>query len=364
MRLGSNMVKHDAVQLKKQPFHLAAASNDENSREVPGNERILLKTMKENISLQTPEHINRCSGFDTHPNNPNTKQPTRLNCNREYPSEYEEIKQGHGTERSRTEEEVEDNEEEDKGSKNNHQMETDPSLASQDATNQSNCFFLPGSAPDMPFRHRFPIPFPAFPPFAGDSAVKLSSIRSTDVAVAQFAENNILPTDIAVLNAVLFSLQQQQLFQMHLLQQLQQQLVCATNGTTGTTAPRSGTLLLPSKSLSVDILTSPVTSSCAAANGNRANQTFSSGDVSVNGETTTMTTTTTTGDATSSTGTVAGVVVAALDDGRGSAGSSGSSSAFSPCSSVTPIDAMIGMSTRNIPFPSDKRITDEGKRTQ
>ena len=54
-----------------------------------------------------------------------------------------------------------------------------------------------------------------------DSNVKLERLDSTKVAVAQFAENNFPPNDLAML---LFSLQQQQLMQLQLLQQLQSQL--------------------------------------------------------------------------------------------------------------------------------------------
>ena len=54
-----------------------------------------------------------------------------------------------------------------------------------------------------------------------DSNVKLERLDSTKVAVAQFAENNFPPNDLAML---LFSLQQQQLMQLQILQQLQSQL--------------------------------------------------------------------------------------------------------------------------------------------
>ena len=61
-----------------------------------------------------------------------------------------------------------------------------------------------------------------------DSNVKLAAMENTDVAVAQFAENNILPADVAALNVVLWNLHQQQMFQMHLILQLQQQIIFAT----------------------------------------------------------------------------------------------------------------------------------------
>ena len=61
-----------------------------------------------------------------------------------------------------------------------------------------------------------------------DSNVKLAAMENTDVAVAQFAENNILPADIAALNVVLWNLHQQQMFQMHMILQLQQQIIYAS----------------------------------------------------------------------------------------------------------------------------------------
>ncbi|KAK2164338.1 hypothetical protein LSH36_65g01041 [Paralvinella palmiformis] len=60
-----------------------------------------------------------------------------------------------------------------------------------------------------------------------NSNVKLESLQNTKVAVAQFAENNIPPTDIASLQTTLYSLQQQQLFQLQLLQNIQQQIMTA-----------------------------------------------------------------------------------------------------------------------------------------
>ena len=81
---------------------------------------------------------------------------------------------------------------------------------------------------------------PAGPPpqpsaIGRDSNVKLAAMENTDVAVAQFAENNILPADVAALNVVLWNLHQQQMFQMHLILQLQQQIIYATaaSGATG-----------------------------------------------------------------------------------------------------------------------------------
>ena len=75
---------------------------------------------------------------------------------------------------------------------------------------------LPGAPPPQPSA------------IGRDSNVKLAAIENTDVAVAQFAENNILPADIAALNVVLWNLHQQQMFQMHLILQLQQQIIYAS----------------------------------------------------------------------------------------------------------------------------------------
>ena len=88
----------------------------------------------------------------------------------------------------------------------------------------------------MSFLHPMGVmPFVGRP--GGDNNVKLASLGSTDVAVAQFAENNILPSDLAMLNMVLWNLQQQQLFQMHLLQQLQSQLMYASSQACGPPCP-------------------------------------------------------------------------------------------------------------------------------
>jgi len=110
----------------------------------------------------------------------------------------------------------------------------------------------PGDDPDVPVagpaaaaaRWLFPATAMAAPPLGArmlagaaapqtsaigrDSNVKLAAIENTDVAVAQFAENNILPADIAALNVVLWNLHQQQMFQMHLILQLQQQIIYAS----------------------------------------------------------------------------------------------------------------------------------------
>ena len=74
-------------------------------------------------------------------------------------------------------------------------------------------------------------PLPKMPglaplPILPDSNVKLESLENTKVAVAQFAENNIAnPQDLAFLQSTLYNLQQQQLFQLQLLQTLHQQLM-------------------------------------------------------------------------------------------------------------------------------------------
>jgi len=72
-------------------------------------------------------------------------------------------------------------------------------------------------------------PGAAAAPQPRDSNVKLAAMENTDVAVAQFAENNVLPgADVAALNVVLWNLHQQQMFQMHLILQLQQQILFAS----------------------------------------------------------------------------------------------------------------------------------------
>ncbi|ESP03713.1 hypothetical protein LOTGIDRAFT_171141 [Lottia gigantea] len=62
------------------------------------------------------------------------------------------------------------------------------------------------------------------------SNVKLEPMSGTKAAVAQFAENNnLMPNDMAVLQATLFTLQQQQIVQLQLIQQLQNQIVTKTD---------------------------------------------------------------------------------------------------------------------------------------
>ncbi len=62
----------------------------------------------------------------------------------------------------------------------------------------------------------------------GVSNVKIEKMDSTKVAVAQFAENNLpnIPQmDMPMVQTMLYSLHQQQIMQLHMLQQLQQQIM-------------------------------------------------------------------------------------------------------------------------------------------
>ncbi|OWF37915.1 sal-like protein 3 isoform X2 [Mizuhopecten yessoensis] len=70
---------------------------------------------------------------------------------------------------------------------------------------------------------QFMLPFSSFLP--SNNNVTLEPINATKAAVAQFAENNLPPSDLAMLHTTLYSLQQQQLVQLQLIQQLQQQLL-------------------------------------------------------------------------------------------------------------------------------------------
>lgn len=73
--------------------------------------------------------------------------------------------------------------------------------------------------------NRFPnLMFP-FSQLMPNNNVVLEPLGATKAAVAQFAENNLSPSDLAVLHTTLYSLQQQQLVQLQLIQQLQQQLL-------------------------------------------------------------------------------------------------------------------------------------------
>ena len=62
-------------------------------------------------------------------------------------------------------------------------------------------------------------------PFLPNNNVTIEPLPATKAAVAQFAENNMMPQDVAVMSATLYNLQQQQLVQLQLIQQLQQQLM-------------------------------------------------------------------------------------------------------------------------------------------
>nr|QRF78346.1 Sall [Phoronopsis harmeri] len=67
----------------------------------------------------------------------------------------------------------------------------------------------------------------SFPPVADSDMncnVFLEPLQTSKAAVQQFAENNLPSSDLAVLHTTLFSLQQQQLIQLQLIQQLQGQL--------------------------------------------------------------------------------------------------------------------------------------------
>lgn len=85
---------------------------------------------------------------------------------------------------------------------------------------------LPVESATAPGSFPFPIPLVGTN-VVHNSNVKLESLQNTKVAVAQFAENNIPPTDIASLQTTLYSLQQQQIFQLQLLQNIQQQIMTA-----------------------------------------------------------------------------------------------------------------------------------------
>lgn len=187
-------------------------------------------------------------------------------------------------------------------------------------------------------------PFGVFS-FTGDPSVKLSSIGSTDVAVAQFAENNILPSDLAVLNLVLLNLQQQQLFQMHLLQQLQQQLMYATAGGTaspGSTMPNFASPdKSPPKSFLPDFAPTASEAMCSHSGGLQSAATSSSSPSDK-------------------------VIPLPANPSFSSLESSEKLSSIvctadNECQNleeapVPPIMAMIGMSTRKLPFMPDKQL--------
>ena len=81
------------------------------------------------------------------------------------------------------------------------------------------------------------VQFPSIMAPPRESNVKLAAIDGTEVAVAQFTENNVLPADMAALNVVLWNLHQQQMFQMHMLLQLQQQIVYSSASSPSANTP-------------------------------------------------------------------------------------------------------------------------------
>lgn len=105
----------------------------------------------------------------------------------------------------------------------------------------------------LPQMFQFPFPTLGMP----DNNVKLASLEGTKVAMAQFAENNLanLPpnTDVATLQTMLYSLHQQQILQLQLLQQLQQQLMAgmAPSMASSLEAQGMGQYLLPQTTPSV-----------------------------------------------------------------------------------------------------------------
>lgn len=86
-----------------------------------------------------------------------------------------------------------------------------------------------GSKSDLPLQlPQFMLPFSSF--FPNTNNVTLEPMSATKAAVAQFAENNLPASDVAMLHTTLYSLQQQQLVQLQLIQQLQQQLLLGMSG--------------------------------------------------------------------------------------------------------------------------------------
>ena len=83
----------------------------------------------------------------------------------------------------------------------------------------------PGAAPSFP---QLPLDLASLLP---NSNVMLETLMNTKVAVAQFAENNLSPHDITQMQNTLYSLQQQQLMQLQLIEQLQQQLFSGMGAT-------------------------------------------------------------------------------------------------------------------------------------
>ncbi|XP_056008982.1 homeotic protein spalt-major-like isoform X3 [Ostrea edulis] len=75
----------------------------------------------------------------------------------------------------------------------------------------------------------FMFPFSHFLP--SNSNVILEPMNATRAAVAQFAENNLAPAEVALLHSTLYNLQQQQILQLQLIQQLQLQVNMGGNPT-------------------------------------------------------------------------------------------------------------------------------------
>ncbi|XP_064610484.1 sal-like protein 1 isoform X2 [Liolophura sinensis] len=80
---------------------------------------------------------------------------------------------------------------------------------------------------------------------ADNSNVMLEPLSTTKAAVAQFAENNLPSSDLAVLHSALYSLQQQQLVQLQLIQQLQGQLLLGINSSASVNVPPMPPTLTP-----------------------------------------------------------------------------------------------------------------------
>lgn len=113
----------------------------------------------------------------------------------------------------------------------------------QDAAN-NNSVDEDGSERDMD-NIRIGFPFPLPPPSA--SHVTLEALQNTKVAVAQFAatamanntDNEAALQELAVLQSTLFTLQHQQVFQLQLINQLQQQLSINRSKESSPTSPQA-----------------------------------------------------------------------------------------------------------------------------
>lgn len=95
------------------------------------------------------------------------------------------------------------------------------------------------------------------------SNVMLEPMSATKAAVAQFAENNLPPADLAVLHSTLYNLQQQQLVQLQLIHQLQQQLLMSVP--TSTTNGQPPSQMSPDPAIT--IATSHTTASAPTTSG-------------------------------------------------------------------------------------------------